>query len=128
MKYKFYNIKNNQVKNCKIFSPYTQFKNKGFEFHDIKKKTKKHSIFIDNQNKNIVCNLNWKRYLFNFDARYHDQNLIFVFDQSTRTFSTSDIFIKAATIVNNKYLRYGKKFDINDFFTDWFVSKKKGME
>ena len=76
----------------------------------------------------IVCNLNWKQYLFNFDARYRDQNLIFVFDQSTRTFSTSDIFIKAATIVNNKYLRYGKNFDINDFFTDWFVSKKKGME
>ena len=74
MKYKFYNIKNNQVKNCKIFSPYTQFKNKGFEFRDIKK-TKKHPIFIDDQSKNIVYNLNWKRYLFNFDARYRDQNL-----------------------------------------------------
>ena len=34
---------------------------------------------MDNQNKNIVCNLNWKRYLFDFDARYCDQNLIFFF-------------------------------------------------
>ena len=41
---------------------------------------------------------------------------------------TSDIFIKAATIVNDEYLRYGKNFDINAFFIDWFVSKKKGNE
>ena len=91
------------------------------------KKNKKY-VIIDDQNERIVCNLNWKRYLFDFDARYRDQNLIFVFDHSTRTFLTSDIFIKAATIVNNEYLRYGKNFDINAFFTDWFVSKKKGME
>ena len=88
------------------------------------KKQKKYHVIIDNQN-NIVCNLNWKRYLFYFDARYRDQNLIFVFDHSTRTFLTSDIFIKAATIVNNEYLRYGKNFDINAFFTDWFLSKKR---
>ena len=82
-------------------------------------------VVIDNQNKNIVCNLNWKRYLFDFDARYRDLNLIFVFDHSTKTFLTSDIFITAATIVNNKYLRYGKNFDTNAFFTDWFLSKKR---
>ena len=85
-----------------------------------------YNVIIDNQNERIVCNLNWKRYLFDFDARYRHQNLSFVFDQSTRTFLTSDIFIKAATIVNNEYLRYGKNFDINAFFTDWFVFKKKG--
>ena len=67
-----------------------------------------------------------KQYLFDFDAHYRDQNLIFLFNQSTRTFLTSDFFIKAGTIVNNKYLRYGKYFDINPFFTDWFVSQKNG--
>ena len=77
-KYKFYDIKDNQIKYCKIFSPYRQFKNKGFEFQDVKK-TKKCHVMIDNQNKNIVCNLNWKRYLFDFDARYCDQNLNFCF-------------------------------------------------
>ena len=88
---------------------------------------KKYRVVIDDQNKNIVCNLNWTRYLFDFDARYRDLNLIFVFDSSTKKpFLTSDIFIKAATIVNDEYLRYGKNFDINAFFTDWFVSKKKG--
>ena len=36
-KYKFYNLKDNQVKDCKVFSRYTQFKNKDFEFEDTKK-------------------------------------------------------------------------------------------
>ena len=53
-----------------------QFKNKGFEFQDAKKKKKKNHVIIEDQNKNIVYNLNWKRYLFYFDARYRDQNLI----------------------------------------------------
>ena len=35
-KYKFYDIKDNQVKDCKIFSTYTQSKNKGFEFEILK--------------------------------------------------------------------------------------------
>ena len=52
-----------------------QFKNKAFEFQDAKKKKKNH-VIIEDQNKNIVYNLNWKRYLFYFDARYRDQNLI----------------------------------------------------
>ena len=92
------------------------------------KKPKKYRSVIGDQNKNIICNLNWKRYLFDFDACYHDQNLIFVFDLSTETFLSSHIFIKAATIVNDEYLRYGKNFDINAFFTDWFVFKKKEMK
>ena len=47
--------------------------------------------------------------------------------QAQKHFVASDIFIKAATIVN-KNLRYSKNFGINAFFTDCFVSKKKGME
>ena len=70
--------------------------------------------------------MNWKRYLFDFDARYRYVNLIFVFNQSTRAFLISDIFIKAATIVNDRYLRYGKNLDTKAFFADWFLSKKRG--
>ena len=70
--------------------------------------------------------MNWKRYLFDFDASYRDVNLIFVFNQSTRPFLISDIFIKAATIVNDRYLRYGKNLDTKAFFADWFLSKKRG--
>ena len=34
-KYEFYDSNDNQIKNCKIFSPYTQSKNEGFEFMDV---------------------------------------------------------------------------------------------
>ena len=60
-----------------------------------------------------------------FCVRYHDQKLIFVFDHSTKAFLTSDIFIKAAIIANNEYLRDGTNFNINAFFINWFISKKK---
>ena len=43
-KYNFYDIKDNQIKNCNIFSPYMQLKNKGLAFQDIKK-TKKVSCY-----------------------------------------------------------------------------------
>ena len=56
-KYKFYDIEDSQIKDCKMFSPYTQFKTKGFEFED-SKKTKKYLVVIDDQNKNIVSSMN----------------------------------------------------------------------
>ena len=39
-KHKFYDIKDNQVKDYKIFSLFMQFNNKGFEFQDTKKSKK----------------------------------------------------------------------------------------
>ena len=64
-----------------------QFENKGFEFEDTKK-AKKYHVVIDDQN-NIVPSMNWKRYLFDFDLHYCDQNLIFVYDQKRNKFLTS---------------------------------------
>ena len=116
-------MKDNQIKDCKIFSPYTQFKNFNLKALSFKMLKKQKNIMLS---QTIKIKILFVQYLFDFDARYRDQNFIFVFDHSTRTFLTSDIFIKPATIVSNEYLRYGKNFDINSFFTDWFVSKKKG--
>ena len=78
-KYKLYNITDNQIKDCKIFSPYTQFEIKALSLKILKKKI--YCVVIDDQNKNIVSSMNWKRYLFDFDSHYSDQNLIFVYDQ-----------------------------------------------
>ena len=64
-----------------------QFENKGLEFEDTKK-AKKYHVVIDDQN-NIVSSMNWKRYLFDFDSHYCDQNLIFVYDQKRNKFLTS---------------------------------------
>ena len=54
-----------------------------------------------------------------------DQNLIFVLDRSTGKFVTSNILIELAETINEKYLKIDKRFDINTFFTDWFVTEKK---
>ena len=67
----------------------------------ILKKTKNCRIAIENQNKNIVSGMNWKRYLFDFDSHYRDQNLIFVFNQKRSKFLTNEIFVKIANIIND---------------------------
>ena len=117
-KYKFCDIGDNLIKDRKIFSPYTQFKNKGFEFEDTKK-TKNCRVAIDNQNKNVVSGMNWKRYLFDFDSHYRDQNLIFVYDQKRNKFLTNEIFVKIANIINDDYLRFARNIHINDTFNEW---------
>ena len=79
----------------------------------ILKQTKNYRVFIVDQNKNIVSSMNWKQYIFDFDLRYRDQKLIFVYDQNQNKFLTNEIFPKIANIINDNYLRYGKNIDIN---------------
>ena len=83
-------------------------------------------MIIDDQGKNIVSTLKWDRWNFDFNSHYCDQNLIFVLDRSTGKFVTSNILIELAETINEKYLKIDKRFDIKAFFTDWFVTKKKG--
>ena len=35
--------------------------------------------------------MNWKRYLFDFDSRYFDENLIFVYHHKRNKFLTNEI-------------------------------------
>ena len=94
-----------------MFSLYRQFKKI--------KKTKKYRFIIDDQNKDIVSSMNWKRYLFDFDSHYRDQNLNFVYNQKRNKFLANEIFVKIANIINDDYLRYGKNININDIFNEW---------
>ena len=61
--------------------------------------------------------MNWKRYLFDFDSHYRDQNLVFVYDQKCNKFLT--IFVKISNVINDDYQRYGKNININDIFSEW---------
>ena len=63
--------------------------------------------------------MNQKRYLFDFDSHYLDQNLIFVYDQKRKKFLTNETFVKIANVINDDYLRYGKNIIINDIFNEW---------
>ena len=62
--------------------------------------------------------MNWKRYLFDFDSHYRDQNLIFVYDHKCNKFLTNEIFVKIAKI-KDYYLIHGKNMNINDIFNEW---------
>ena len=94
-----------------MFSLYRQFKKV--------KKTKKYCFIIDDHDKDIVSSMNWKRYLFDFDSHYRDQNLNFVYNQKRNKFLANEIFVKIANIINDDYLRYGKSININDIFNEW---------
>ena len=50
-KHKFYNVVDNQIKNCKIFSPLSQFKYSGFEFANPKRKIKFRTVIDGERNK-----------------------------------------------------------------------------
>ena len=63
--------------------------------------------------------MNWKRYLFDFDSHYRDQNLTFLYNQKRKKFLANETFVKIANIINDDYLRYGKNININDIFNEW---------
>ena len=94
-------------------------------FQDLADRKKCH-VIIDDQGKNIVSILKWDRWNFDFNSYYRDQNHFFVLDRSTGKFVTSNTLIEPAEAINKKYLKIDKRFDINAFFTNWFITKKKG--
>ena len=112
-KYKFYDIKDNLIKDCKIFSPYMQFLNKGLSFQELAERKK--YVIIEYQGKNIVSTLKWDWWNFDFNLHYRDQNLIFVLDRSTGKFATSVILIALGETINKKSLNIDKRSDINCF-------------
>ena len=71
-KYKFYDVVDNQIKNCKIFSPLSQFKYNGFEVAN-PKRTAVFRTVIDGKRKKIKYSLKWER---------KDLNALFVFNKS----------------------------------------------
>ena len=117
-KYKFYYVTDNQITDCKIVSPYTQFKNLALSLK-ILKKTKRYRIVIEIQDTNIVSSMNWKLNLFDFDSHYRDQNLIFVYNKKRNKSLTNEIFVKIGNIINDDYLRYAKNININAIFNEW---------
>ena len=102
-KYKFFDVKTNTntIKSGNIFSPYLQFLHTGFEFKNDAEKTR-YTCFIDPKKENIIMNLNWNRYEFNFDSYLRDLNLIFVYDTQNIYYCTSNIFEEINEIINKQ--------------------------
>ena len=79
---------------------------------------------IDPKKENIIMNLNWNRYEFNFDSYLRDLNLIFVYDEQNGYYCTSNIFEESNEIIN-KHLGVDStyNYDINRIFVDFFLIK-----
>ena len=126
-KYKFYDVVNNQIKNCEIFLPLSQFKYNGFEFANLKRTTVFRAV-IDGEIKKIKYSLKWEQKNFDFDAHQRDINALFVFDKSKNRFVSNKCYTKGLYIVHNEYLKHGKKPDVNDFYIDYFIRRAAGSE
>ena len=113
-KYKFHDVVDNQIKKCKIFSPMSQFKYRGFEFANPKRTTVFRTV-IDGERKNIKYSLEWERKDFDFDAHWRDLNTLFVFDKSKDRFVSNKFYTEGLHIAHDEYLRHRKKLDVNDF-------------
>ena len=57
---------------------------------------------IDPKKENIIMNLNWNRYEFNFDSCLRYLNLIFVYDEQNGYYPSSNIFEEINEIINKQ--------------------------
>ena len=92
---------------------------------------------IDPKKENIIMNLNWNRYEFNFDSYLRDLNLIFVYDEQNGYYRTSNIFEEFNETINKQlgidstYNPLKSKtitlsnYDINRIFVDFFLIRKR---
>ena len=135
-KYKFFDVKFDTIKDSKFFSSYSQFLHIGFEFKNDAEKLR-YTCSIDPKKENIIMNLNWNRYEFNFDSYLRDLNLIFVYDEQNGYYRTSNISEEINEIINKQlgadstYNPLKSKtitlsnYGINRIFVDFFLTKKE---
>ena len=69
--YKFYDVKKKKIRDCKIYSPYERFKNRGFIFKSLAfTNDATYHVGLNEYLDQITGNFLCKRYLFNFDSSY----------------------------------------------------------
>ena len=120
--YKFYDIEENKIRDCRIYSPYEHFLKRGLIFkNDTFTSGSLYSVGVNEYMDQVTTNFMYKRYLFDFSNSYWDRNLFFVFDKEKDEFISSDADYHF--IANDRYMRFGdqvpelKKFLI--IMHDW---------
>ena len=73
--YKFYNVVENKVRNCKIYSPDDHFFNTGLTF---KYNNSTYTVEIDDKNQNIIGTFDYERYNFDFDSVHQDKHVFYI--------------------------------------------------
>ena len=121
--YKLYDVKENKIRNCKIYLPCEHFKNRGFIFKSLAfTNGATYHVGLNEYLDQRTGDFLYKHYLFNFDSSYQDRNLFFIFDPKKDEFIGSDP--NYHFIANDRFMRNGervpevKNFLLN-FYTQW---------
>ena len=75
----------------------------------------------------VTKEFKYRRYMFDFDSSYRDQNLLFVFDTENDEYIGSDE--NYHFVANDRFLRYKKSVPnmnrfLHDFYMTWRSSNK----
>ena len=130
-KYKFYDATEKKIRDCKIYVPFSQFKNSRFEFKRFIGPDKTNNISVRLYKNNKKIQMTYKHELkerwFVTNILFRDLNSLFVYDyKDGKCYGTNP-----SLFIDPTYYRATKKdsnsnFNSNKFFGDYYLTKEKG--
>ena len=130
-KYKFYDATENKIRDCKIYVPFSQFKNSGFEFKRLIGPDKTNNISARLYKNNKKIQMTYKHELkerwFVTNILFRDLNSFFVYDyKDEKCYGTNPSLLIDATYYRASKKDSNSNFNINKFFGDYYLTKEKG--
>ena len=105
--YKFYDIEENKVRDCKIYSPHNHLQNDGVTFKsDTFTGGSTYHVLLDEKMENIMTKLEYNHYNCDFVSVTLILLQFFIFDKKNDDFIGSDS--NYHLLANDKFQRYGK--------------------
>ena len=129
-KYKFYDTVEKKIRDCKIYSPFSQNEGNWFELKRIirpkKEDTISVSLFDDYKKIKTTVIHNYIDIWYYTNIIYRDRNSLFIKDSRTgKWFGTSENLFHEATHYATKTKN---PFDVSNFFWDFYEVKKKEVD
>ena len=122
--YKFYDVEEKKIRDCRIYSPYKHFLKRGFIFkNDTFTSGSLYSVGVNKHMDQVTTNFMYKLDLFSFDNSYRDRNLFFIFNKEKDEFIGSDPDYHF--IGNDRYMRFGDQVhEVKKFLLDYYTRPK----
>ena len=116
--YKFYDVAEKKIRDCKIWSPYDQFVGRSLTFTNLRDRSQQYVVALNEYRNKVTREFRYHRYMFNFDSSHRDRNLLFVFDTENDEYIGSDE--NYHFVANDRFLRYKKNVSsVNRFLHDF---------
>ena len=127
-KYKFYDTAEKNIRDCKIYSPFSHYKGNGFEFKRTigpkREDTISVSLFDDYKKIKTTFIHNYTDIWYYTNIFYRDRNNLFIKDNKNNKWSgTSENLFHEATHYATKTKN---PFDVSKFLGDFYEVQKKG--